>query len=167
MANVLVAAEESIDVFEVNFSLDLICIVSGLLGGLCEDEELAPPYMQALLEAAIDNDVKIRVLAETSAMNGLENRIAINWMNEKLEEASKSDNVELRFYDGKMHDKGVLIDEQLLVIGSQNFHWSAWDTPSLTEYNIATEDPAAIGDFLEDFEYQWERGTPWKETRLE
>jgi phosphatidylserine/phosphatidylglycerophosphate/cardiolipin synthase-like enzyme len=66
-----------------------------------------------------------------------------------------------------MHDKGLLIDEELLIIGSQNFHWSAWDTPSLTEYNVATEDPQAIHDFLEDFEYQWGRGIPWNEVMVE
>jgi phosphatidylserine/phosphatidylglycerophosphate/cardiolipin synthase-like enzyme len=91
-------------------------------------------------------------------MNGLENRIAIRWIQDELEKHGKTDNVSVKFYDGKMHDKGFLVDDQLLVIGSQNFHWSAWDTPSLTEYNMATEDPTAIQDFLQDFDYQWERG---------
>jgi phosphatidylserine/phosphatidylglycerophosphate/cardiolipin synthase-like enzyme len=167
IVDVLLAAQETIDVYEVNFSLDLICIVSGLLGGLCDTEELAPPYMQALLAAMVENDVKVRVLAETSAMNGLENRIAINWLKEELEKAGKTENVQFKFYNGKMHDKGLLIDDQLLIIGSQNFHWSAWDTPSLTEYNVATEDPEAIFDFLHDFEYQWDRGIPWQEAVIE
>ena len=157
----LLAAEESIDLFEVNFSLDLICILSGLLGGFCADEELAPPYMKALLAAAVENDVKIRIMAESSAMNGLENRIAINWMQDQLVKAGKTGNVELKFYSGKMHNKGVLVDDELLIIGSQNFHWSAWDKPSLTEYNIATDDPEAIFDFLEDYEYQWQRSVSW------
>lgn len=165
--NALSTAEKSIDVYEVNFSLDLICIISGLLGNFCDDEQLVPPYMQALLKAAVEDDVKIRVVAENSAMNGLENRIAFNWLKDKLEQAGKIENVELRFYNGKMHDKGVLIDDQLLIIGSQNFHWSAWETPSLTEYNIATEDEEAILDFSEDFEYQWDKGIPWQQMKPE
>ncbi len=167
IVDVLLAAQETIDLYEVNFSLDLICIISGLLGGLCDTEELAPPYMQALLAAMVENDVKVRVLAETSAMNGMENRIAINWLLDELEKEGKRDLIEFKFYDGKMHDKGLLIDEQLLIIGSQNFHWSAWDKPSLTEYNIATEDPAAIFDFLQDYEYQWDRGTPAAEAMVQ
>ncbi len=158
IVDVLESAQETIDIFEVNFSLDTICIVASLLGGLCDAQELAPPYMKALLNAVVENDVQIRILIEPSAMNGLENRIAIRWMQNELEKYGKTGNVKVKFFDGKMHDKGFLIDNQLLVIGSQNFHWSAWDTPSLTEYNMATEDPAAIHDFLQDFEYQWERG---------
>ncbi|NCF65987.1 MAG: hypothetical protein GWP61_08430 [Chloroflexi bacterium] len=158
IAGVLESAQETIDIFEVNFSLDTICIVASLLGGICDAQELAPPYMKALVKAVVENDVQIRVLVEPSAMNGLENRIAIRWIQDELEKHGKTDNVSVKFYDGKMHDKGFLVDDQLLVIGSQNFHWSAWDTPSLTEYNMATEDPTAIQDFLQDFDYQWERG---------
>jgi phosphatidylserine/phosphatidylglycerophosphate/cardiolipin synthase-like enzyme len=164
IVDVLNSAQETIDVYEVNFSLDTICIVASLLGGLCDTEELIPPYMKALVTAVVENDVQVRVLVEPSAMNGLENRIAIRWLQAELETHGKVDNVRAKFYDGKMHDKGLLIDEQLLIIGSQNFHWSAWDTPSLTEYNLATEDPVAIHDFLQDFEYQWGRGKTTEES---
>ncbi len=159
----ILGADETIDLYEVNFSLDLICIIATLVKGACDRGGLAPPYMQALLTAIVKNDVHIRVIGETSAMNGLENRIALNWLENELEQQGKTENLEFRFFNGKMHDKGALIDEELLIIGSQNFHWSAWDTPSLTEYNIATDDPEAVDGFLKEFEYQWERGIPWED----
>lgn len=80
----------------------------------------------------------IRAIMETAAVNGLENRMAVRWLKNELAKNGKSDNVLFKFYDGKMHDKATLMDDQFLIVGSQNFHWSAWDTPSLTEYNMAT-----------------------------
>jgi phosphatidylserine/phosphatidylglycerophosphate/cardiolipin synthase-like enzyme len=93
-------------------------------------------------------------------MNGIENRMAIRWWAEELEKIGKADNLKIKFADNKMHDKAFVIDKQLLSVGSQNFHWSAWDFPSLTEYNIVSEDPEAIADFYREFEAEWEIGTP-------
>ncbi len=160
---VLDAAENSIDVYHVNFSLNTVCVVITLLTGSCPFGDLAPPYMQALARAAIERDVHIRALMETTAMNGLENRMAIRWLQNELAKNGKSDNVQFKFYNGKMHDKSALIDDQFLIVGSQNFHWSAWDTPSLTEYNMATDDPLAISDFKGEFEHQWGLGIPVEE----
>ena len=160
------AAQESINLYEVNFSLDTVCVVITLLTGSCNIGELAPPYMQALADAAIERDVQIRVLAEATAMNGLENRMAFNWLRNELETYGKTDNVKFKFYNGKMHDKSALIDNELLIIGSQNFHWSAWGTPSLTEYNIATDDREAVADFSSEFEHQWQKGISWEDQIL-
>ena len=154
------AAEEQIDLYQVNFSMDTVCVVLTLVTGSCRLGELTPPYLQALAEAVIERDVRLRVMAETTAMNGLENRMAFRWMANQLQQHGKTENVEFKFYNGKMHDKAALIDDQLLIVGSQNFHWSAWDTPSLTEYNMATDDPQAISDFKQEFDYQWARGIP-------
>ena len=126
-----------------------------------------PPYFDALLKAIIENDIQVRAIVEKSAFNGFENRMGIQWLTRELEEVGKSDNFEVKFSENKMHDKAFLVDDQLLVVGSQNFHWSAWDTPSLTEYNIATEDPDAIADFQQEFEYQWRIGIPAAELMRE
>jgi phosphatidylserine/phosphatidylglycerophosphate/cardiolipin synthase-like enzyme len=74
------------------------------------------------------------------------------------------ENMSFKLYNGKMHDKGALIDDQLLIFGSQNFYRSAWDTPSLAEYNMATDDPQAVADFKKEFEYNWGRGIPAEES---
>ena len=114
----------------------------------------------------IDHDVKLRVLMEATAMNGFENRLAVRWLIGQAEEAGKLDNLDLRFNSNKMHNKGVLIDQELLSVGSQNFHWSAWGDPSLTEYNMATDDPRAVEGFLDEFEYWWSLAIPVEEDNM-
>ncbi|MCP4358054.1 MAG: hypothetical protein GY796_08585 [Chloroflexi bacterium] len=157
------SAAETIDLQQVNFSLETVCVAAIVLAGLCDEEGLAPPYMNELVTAVVENDVKVRAIVEPSAFNGFENRMGIQWIMKQLELYGKQDNLEIRFSDNKMHDKAVLIDGQLLIVGSQNFHWSAWDTPSLTEYNIATEDLEAITNFQNEYNYQWSIATPAEE----
>ena len=153
------AAEETIDLYEVNFSMETVCMFAILLVDLCNHSELATPYMDALLTAVTEHDVKTRILLEPSAFNGFENRIGISYFLGEVAQAGKLDNVEIKWFDGKMHDKAFLIDGEFLVVGSQNFHYSAWGSPSLTEYNLSTEDSNAIADFLSEFEFQWDQGT--------
>jgi len=160
---VILAAEDTIDLFEVNFSLETACVVGILLDRFCTEEAAIPPYMEALRTAVIDHDVKLRVMMEATAMNGFENRLAVRWLLGEVDAAGKLDNVDLRFNSNKMHNKGVLIDRELLSVGSQNFHWSAWGDPSLTEYNMATDDPRAVTDFLDEYEYWWNLAIPAQE----
>jgi phosphatidylserine/phosphatidylglycerophosphate/cardiolipin synthase-like enzyme len=159
----MLAAEETIDIFEVNFSLDTVCLGAIVLIDLCEGEAAVPTYMHTLLAAIVENDVHVRAIVEESAFNGLENRIGIRWLLNEAAEHGKQENVEIKFADHKMHGKALLIDNELLVIGSQNFHYSAWDSPSLTEYNLATEDSQAIADFLQEYEHHWSIGKPAEE----
>lgn len=156
----IVNAENTIDIYEVNFSLETVCVAAMLLTGLCQDADLAPPYMDALVQAIDQNDVKVRAIFEPSAFNGMENRMGIHWIASELTQIGKTENFEAKFSNNKMHDKSILIDDEFLVIGSQNFHWSAWGPLSLTEYNLSTEAPEAIQDFKQEYEYQWQIGTP-------
>jgi phosphatidylserine/phosphatidylglycerophosphate/cardiolipin synthase-like enzyme len=156
----MLSAEDTIDLYEVNFSLHSICLLAVFLSDICSVDDVVTPYMQALITAVVENDVRIRAIVEKSAMNGFENRIAIDWFQEKLVEEGKLDNVEIRFGSSKIHDKAILLDNKFLIVGSQNFHWSAWDTPSLTEYSLATDDQTAIADFQQEFEHQWEVAIP-------
>jgi cardiolipin synthase len=87
--------------------------------------------------------------------------VAIQVMQKELARRGISDQAEFRYYTGRMHTKAFLVDDQFLVVGSQNFHYSAWgDDRGLVEYNIATDSPDAIEDFQRAFEYYWERGKP-------
>jgi cardiolipin synthase len=96
-------------------------------------------------------------MMEESAMNGMENRAGIRWLMKQVEGTGKEDNIDLRFSGNKMHNKAMLIDKEFLSVGSQNFHYSAWGSPSLTEYNIATDDPQAVKEFLTEYEYWWDQ----------
>ncbi|MDX1416790.1 MAG: phospholipase D-like domain-containing protein, partial [Candidatus Promineifilaceae bacterium] len=82
-------------------------------------------------------------------------------LQDELEARGLSDLVEIRFNDGHMHSKVILIDDEFLVIGSQNFHYSAWgETLALNEYNLATENQEAIDAYRQSFEYYWQNSVP-------
>jgi cardiolipin synthase len=74
----------------------------------------------------------------------------------RLQELGLEDHVEIRFYNGPMHPRAVLIDDEFLIVGSQNLHYSAFDTTwGLTEHSIGTEDEQAIADFERIFAVEW------------
>ena len=54
-----------------------------------------------------------------------------------------------------------LVDDQMLIVGSQNLHYSAFGTGGgLTEFNLAVEDPQAVADFQALFEHVWGLSVP-------
>ena len=154
------SAQDTIDIFEVNFSLKVYCALGFVMDDFCSmDDSLA--FMQALVDVMAQNGVRIRVLVTDVNMNGIENSVAIQVMEEELARRGLSDQAEFRYYSGRMHTKAFLVDEQFLSVGSQNFHYSAWgDDSGLVEYNLATDSPGAIDEFQRAFEYYWERGKP-------
>ncbi len=159
----ITAAEETIDMMEVNFSLEMICMVNIVFPDVCTIDN-ALPWMNALLETIEKNNTKVRVIMENSNSNGLENRVAGNVLMDELERLGLAHLVELRFYNGKVHAKSMLIDNQLLFIGSQNMHYSSWGEGSgLNEYSIATDDPLAIEEYNALYETKWQQSTPFEE----
>lgn len=152
----LAAAQESIDVIHVNFTLDLVCNLN-ILFDICP-VGISPDYMQALIKAA-ENGAKIRVLIKPAPFEGIENTVAIDAIKDLVRESGLEQQIELRFYEGDMHPKASLIDDQMLIIGSQNFHYSAFGSGSgLNEYGFAVEDEQAVEDFKRVFEYMWGQG---------
>ena len=115
-------------------------------------------YMEAIMEAVESRRVKARILIEQHPIDGLENKIAVEAFAQELERRGLSDLVEFRYFDGETHIKSALIDDEFLVIGSQNYHYSAWGKNGLTEYNLALDAPEAIEDYRRMFEYRWENG---------
>jgi phosphatidylserine/phosphatidylglycerophosphate/cardiolipin synthase-like enzyme len=164
IATALSSAEESIDMTQVNFSLEMICMVNIFFPDVCTFDN-ALPYMNAMVEAIEENHVRVRVIMETSNSNGLENRVSGTVLMEELERRSPglSDLVELRFYNGKIHAKGTLIDDSLLIVGSLNMHYSSWGEGGLTEYDVATNDPLAIAEYQALFEDKWQGSIPFEE----
>lgn len=153
------SATESIDLFHVNFSLLAICDAGILLKDYCDFDQ-ALPWMKTMVDTIEQEDVKVRIMVEKEAMNGMENRIGIKVMYDELRKRGIEDNVEVKFFEGKMHSKSTLIDDQLLIIGSQNMHYSSWGKSGLTEYSLSSSSPVAVEDFKETFDFYWERGIP-------
>jgi phosphatidylserine/phosphatidylglycerophosphate/cardiolipin synthase-like enzyme len=160
LARAIESSQETIDIFQINFALDLVCGFTPLLGDFCTLEH-APPYMRALLKAITENDAQARVLIYYDGIQAVENEVAMRVLEEELEKQGLSNRLEVRYYnDGDMHSKAFLLDNDFVVVGSQNFHYSAWGDGALTEYNFGTDDLGAIDDYREVFDYHWERGVP-------
>jgi cardiolipin synthase len=123
--------------------------------------EHALPFLPAMIQA-VENGAKVRIMIYYDAIQRLENEVALRVMERELGRLGLSDSVEVRYYnDGDMHSKTFSVDEKFLVIGSQNFHYSAWgEKGGLAEYNLGTDNPDAIADYQDVFEYHWQRAVP-------
>jgi hypothetical protein len=116
------------------------------------------PLLAALIQA-MKNGAHVRVLVKPDPFEGIENTIALTVLQARLEELGLEDRFEFRYFNGPVHPKVFLIDEQVLV-GSQNFHYSAFGVGGgLNEYSIALEDPQATADFQSIFEVVWAAGS--------
>lgn len=152
-AAVIGAAQERVDIVHVMFSLNLVCNLN-VLFNICSVDH-APIYQEALIRAA-QNGAHLRILVKPVPFEGIENKIALDAFLLRLQELGLEDQVEVRLYDGPMHPKVGLIDDELLIVGSQNLHYSAFnETWGLTEHSIGTDDKQAITDFKRIFEVEW------------
>jgi hypothetical protein len=146
-------AQESLDIVHVQFSLDMICSLN-ILFDVCTTD-MAPDYVDAIIQA-VQNGAKVRILVKPGPFEGIENDVAMVQLRERLAELGLQDQLELRYYPGSIHTKSVLVDEALLIIGSQNLHYSAYGQDTgLTEYNLAVQDEQAIADYQALFDFVW------------
>jgi len=153
------SAQESLDILQVNFTLNMLCDLNVLLP-ICDFSD-SPSYMESLMDAIETHQVKIRILFKKVPIEVVENKIAMTEFRKALAENGLSDLVEFRYFNDSVHAKAVLVDDQFLIVGSQNFHYSAFGNgKGLAEFNIGTDDPDAIEKFKSFFEYFWEHGTP-------
>jgi phosphatidylserine/phosphatidylglycerophosphate/cardiolipin synthase-like enzyme len=156
----LAASTESIDLITANFSMEMYCLIHLLAPGFCTIDD-AMPYMDAILEAVEKNHTHVRVIMENANSYGLENRVTAMVIYPELVRLGLEELVELRFFDGRVHAKSGLIDESLLIIGSQNFQYSAWgEDGGLGENMITTSDHAAIAEYKALFETKWQEAVP-------
>ena len=145
----------------VNFALEVYCMANIIFPGVCSIEQ-AYPWMHAIIEAIEEKQVHVRVIVENANSNGLENRVAGTVLMEELASRGLDGYVEIRFFNGKLHAKSTMIDDALLIIGSQNLHYSAWGEGSLTEHSLTTNDPAAIEEYKGLFEAKWRDAVPFE-----
>ncbi len=153
---ILASAQESIDLLHVSFTFPLLCNLNHFYD-LCTFDQ-APRYIVELLNAIEESGVEARVLVGVLPFQGIENTVAVDLLRREVEKRGLGDQIEFRFFDGLVHAKTALIDDEFLIVGSQNFHYSAFgENDGLTEYSLGVADPQAIDDFKRLFEYHWER----------
>ena len=155
----LSAAKTSIDALHVNFSAELICMVNLFMEDVCTYENTLE-YMHSLVDA-MENGAKVRVIVENANSNGLENRAAYQILQDELVRRGLSDQFELRFFNGRLHMKSAMIDQELLIVGSQNFHYSSFGEGGLLEFSVATTSPKALQAYQQMFAEFWEQAIPY------
>ncbi|MFC4425966.1 phospholipase D-like domain-containing protein [Deinococcus navajonensis] len=151
------AAQAHIDLMHVSFSMRLRCNLALLNPALCRPDD-ALPWMSALVRAA-GRGVSIRALLYEQGLLGLENRIGVAGLRQMLRAQGLDHRLEVRWFPGPLHAKTMLVDGRLLVVGSQNLHYSSWEPRGLNEYSLATSAPAATTSYAREFALFWGRSS--------
>ena len=112
------------------------------------------------------NGVYVRIMVEGSAGNGAENLPNIQIMYDEATKRGVEDQLEVRKFNGRVHMKSVLIDDKLLFVGSQNFHYSSIAEGGVNEFVIATDSPQALDIYKDMFEYYWQQAIPMDEWQI-
>ncbi len=160
----LSSAQKSIDLIHVNFTMQLICDLN-VLFKVCTAQQ-SMPYLDSMLHAVEHNQARLRILIKPDPVEGIESLIALRVLGEEVAKFQHQDLIFVRFFEGEMHPKVSLIDDQFLIVGSQNFHYSAFgESAGLNEYSLGVDDPQATEDFKRVFDYYWEISTPLDEYR--
>jgi phosphatidylserine/phosphatidylglycerophosphate/cardiolipin synthase-like enzyme len=155
-AAAIAAAEERIDIMHTMFTLPAVCILNYLLD-VCSAVQ-AMPYMQGILDAVEHSEANVRLLIDLEPIKGVENALALGELQAEIKARGLNDRIEIRPFPGPVHAKNTLIDDQFLIVGSHNFHWSAFgEGQGLAEYSLGVTDPQAISEFKRYFDYQWKR----------
>ncbi|SMB93483.1 phospholipase D-like domain-containing protein [Deinococcus hopiensis] len=149
------SAGRSVDLMHVSFSMNVRCNLALLSPRLCTADD-ALPWMRALIRAA-GRGVRIRAVLYEHGVLGLENRIGLSVLRRELAARGLEDRFEARWYPGALHAKTMLVDGQMLTVGSQNLHYSSWTPRGLNEYTLATTAPAAATGYAREFRYFWAR----------
>jgi phosphatidylserine/phosphatidylglycerophosphate/cardiolipin synthase-like enzyme len=151
----LASAQDSLDVLQVMFAMPMICNLNHFFE-VCTAEQ-AMPYLASIVEAA-ENGADVRLLLNLQPVLGIENEVGVDILLRELERRGVRDQVEVRAIDRRVHAKNALIDSEFLIVGSQNYHYSAFGTGTgLAEYSLGVDDPRAAEAYGRMYDYYWER----------
>ncbi|NTY02182.1 phospholipase D-like domain-containing protein [Deinococcus sp. JMULE3] len=147
------AARRSIDLMQSDFSPGLDCWFGYLNPDPCTVDRM-PVYFPALL-AAMQRGVHVRLLVVEYGFGKPANRTGVALMRRELRRLGLEDRFEARYTTFRMHSKIMTVDHALVVVGSMNFHFSAWGSAGLAESALATGNAAAIREQDRTFEQAW------------
>ena len=82
-------------------------------------------------------------------------------MRQAAEARGLADRIEVRSIDSSIHAKATLIDDEYLIVSSQNYHWSSYgEGRGLAECSLGTSAPEAVAEFQMFFDYHWNNSSP-------
>ena len=151
---VVANADENLDVLQAMFAMPLVCYLNHLYD-LCGPEQ-AMPYIQSIIKAA-ENGAHVRLLLKMTPFMGTEAAISVEVIYNALRERGIEDRVEIRAFPIPLHAKTASIDNEMVIIGSQNYHYTAYgEGGGLVEHNLGVFDPQAVEDYQRVFDYYWD-----------
>ncbi|MBZ9749365.1 phospholipase D-like domain-containing protein [Deinococcus sp. HMF7604] len=152
------AAQTSLDLMQSDFGTDLACWYAYLHPEGCVTEAL-PVYFWAVLNA-LDRGVQVRLLVVDYGVGAAANRSGVALLRREMARRSvPADRLQARYSTFPMHTKAMTVDGSMTLVGSMNFHFSAWGTLGLAEAALATSDPAAVAGQQASFEQAWLTGS--------
>lgn len=147
------AAKSQIDLMQADFGPTLNCWGAYLNPQGCGPDTW-PVYMTAVLEA-LEREVHVRLLTVDYGTGAAANRSGVTLLRQALRRRGLQDRFEARYVTFNMHTKALTVDRRVVVVGSMNFHFSAWGRLGLAEAALATGDPAAVQQQEASFERIW------------
>lgn len=154
------AARSHIDLLQSQVSGDLACELSFTCPGGCAAPERLLPVWATILSAIEERGVRVRLVLDRAPVLQIEAIQLLGGLLPYLKARGLEDHLEARWStnEGGLHTKAVLVDGEMTVVGSTNLHFSSSGALGLTEYDLATSDPAAIEAVQAVFDDEWQQG---------
>jgi phosphatidylserine/phosphatidylglycerophosphate/cardiolipin synthase-like enzyme len=119
-------------------------------------------YTQAIVNA-LQNGAQVQILLSSDFYSKDKNIDSIENLQSKLDDSIKH-NLFVKFFDGLLHAKSISLDGEFVIVGSQNFDWSAFDGANtddpmdLSEYSFGVDSEDVANQFDAEFEALWGTG---------
>ncbi|MDV6373468.1 phospholipase D-like domain-containing protein [Deinococcus arenicola] len=154
------AAGSSIDLMQSQISGTVQCSLSLTAPGGCPFPAQDLPVWQAIVGAIRDHGVRVRLVLDHDPLLQVEPLSLLAGIQAYLKPLGLEDRLQVRWSGtaGGMHTKAALVDDAMLTVGSLNLHFSSFGERGLSEYTLATSDPAALKAIRQTFDFEWARG---------
>ncbi|GGL20155.1 phospholipase D-like domain-containing protein [Deinococcus radiotolerans] len=154
------AAQTRIDLLQSQVSGDLACDLSLTAPGGCPLDTRGLPVWQAIVSAIRERHVHVRLVLDRAPVLQTEALTLLGSLQAELRPLGLDGYLEARWSAHRLHTKAAVVDGAMTVVGSTNLHFSSFGPGGLTEYDLATSDPAAITAVQATFEDEWRQAQP-------
>ncbi|UFA51585.1 phospholipase D-like domain-containing protein [Deinococcus radiophilus] len=165
LAALLGASTSSLDLMQAQVSGDPWCDLALGHTVTCQQRGPGLPVWQAIAGAVRERGVRVRLLLDQGQPMQTQGWALLRRLRDDLARTGHLDQLEVRWAPHRLHTKAILIDRQMTVVGSTNLHFSSFGPRGLTEYALATSDPAALAAVQANFDTEWAQGVtlpdPW------